>query len=90
MDSQPCWSEINPYATALKAKWKPIIMSGFASLKTEEVDAIMKYVDDYTPPVKTPDTTASGAPVESDNSLLFGIFNSCISTGCLYIITSKQ
>ena len=63
----------DPYATALKAKWKPIIMSGFASLKTEEVDAIMKYVDDYTPPVKTPDTTASGAPVESDNSLLFGI-----------------
>ena len=62
----------DPYATALKAKWKPTIMTAFPNLKKEEVDAILKYVDDYTPPVATPGTTASGAP-ESDNSLLFGI-----------------
>ena len=60
------------YATALKAKWKPTVMQAFPQLKKDEIDAILKYVDDYKPPVKGPDTTAGAAP-ESDNSLLFGI-----------------
>ncbi len=59
------------HAKELKDKWKPTIMTGFPQLKKEEIDAIMKYVDDYAPPAKVePGTT--GAP-ESDNSLLFGI-----------------
>ncbi len=62
----------DPYATALKAKWKPTIMTAFANLKKDEIDGIMKYVDDYVPPVKTPDGAAPGQPA-SDNSLLFGI-----------------
>ncbi len=61
------------YAKALKDKWKPTIMTGFPQLKKEEVDAILKYVDDYAPPVKGPDTTSGAAAPESDNSLLFGI-----------------
>ena len=36
----------DPYATKLKDKWKPIIMTGFGSLKKDEIDAILKYVDD--------------------------------------------
>ncbi|HPH84932.1 MAG TPA: c-type cytochrome [Ferruginibacter sp.] len=60
------------YAKALKDKWKPTIMTGFAQLKKEEVDAIMKYVDDYTPPAKGPETAGGAAPA-TDNSLLFGI-----------------
>ena len=62
----------DPHATELKAKWKPTIMTAFPQLKKEEIDAILKYVDDYTPPVKGPEGAPGGAP-ESDNSLLFGI-----------------
>ncbi len=61
----------DPYATALKAKWKPTIMTAFPQLKKTEIDAILKYVDDYVPP--TPDKTPGGTTPESDNSLLFGI-----------------
>jgi mono/diheme cytochrome c family protein len=60
------------YAQKLKAKWKPTIMTSFPQLKKEEVDAILKYVDDYTPPV-VDKTTPGGAEGGSDNSLLFGI-----------------
>ncbi|MEO7523828.1 MAG: c-type cytochrome [Ferruginibacter sp.] len=62
----------DPYATALKAKWKPTIMTAFAELKKEDIDAILKYVDDYKPPVKGPDNATPGQPA-TDNSLLFGI-----------------
>ena len=62
----------DPYATALKDKWKPTIMTGFPNLKKEEIDAILKYVDDYTAPAKGPEAAPSGQPA-SDNSLLFGI-----------------
>jgi cytochrome c551/c552 len=60
------------YSKALFEKWKPTVMSGFANLKKDEVDAIMKYVDDYKPPVTGPAVTPGGEPA-SDNSLLFGI-----------------
>lgn len=59
------------YSKTLFEKWKPTVMVGFANLKKDEVDAIMKYVDDYAPPVVTGPATV-GAPA-TDNSLLFGI-----------------
>lgn len=61
------------YAKSVFEKWKPTVMTGFSNLKKEEVDAIMKYVDDYQPPA--PKTAAGGgaAAPETDNSLLFGI-----------------
>lgn len=63
------------YAKQLFEKWKPTVMTAFANLKKDEVDAIMKYVDDYTPPAATAQTGgAAGAGAESeDNSMLFGI-----------------
>lgn len=60
------------YSKALFEKWKPTVMTGFASLKNEEIDAIMKYVDDFKAPVEEPGKTATGQPA-TDNSLLFGI-----------------
>ena len=60
------------YSKALFEKWKPTVMPGFANLKKDEVDAIMKYVDDYKPPVAGPAVTPGGEPA-TDNSLLFGI-----------------
>ena len=47
-------------------------MTAFGSqLKKEDVDAIMKYVDDWAPPV--PVVTPGGQPEGSGDSLLFGI-----------------
>lgn len=61
------------YAKSVFEKWKPTVMTAFSNLKRDEIDAIMKYVDDYTPPAKaTAGTGGAGAP-ETDNSLLFGI-----------------
>ncbi|MBS1742340.1 MAG: c-type cytochrome [Bacteroidetes bacterium] len=62
----------DPYAKKLADKWKPIVMTAFPELKKEEVDAIMKYVDDYKPPVKQGPAGGGEAP-ETDNSLLYGI-----------------
>ena len=39
----------DPYAKALFEKWKPTQMTAFGSLTKEEIDAILKYVDDYKP-----------------------------------------
>ncbi len=64
------------YAKQLFEKWKPTVMTAFANLKKDEVDAIMKYVDDYTPPVATAQTGGAGAAAgaeSEDNSMLFGI-----------------
>ncbi len=61
----------DPYAKANLAKWKPTIMPAFNDLKKEDIDAIMKYVDGYKPPIPT--TPVDGGEPKDDNSLLFGI-----------------
>jgi len=63
----------DPYAKALAEKWKPTVMTAFANLKKEEVDAIMKYVDDYTPPAPAAAVAGAAGAEEQDNSLLLGI-----------------
>jgi hypothetical protein len=47
-------------------------MTAFSNLKKDEVDAIMKYVDNYKPPAPIATTGPAGEPA-TDNSLLFGI-----------------
>jgi cytochrome c551/c552 len=64
-------AQADPYATALKAKWKPTIMTNFPQLSKEDIDGILKYVDDYT--VTPPGEVVNGQPQSSDDSLLFGI-----------------
>ncbi len=63
-------AQVDPYSTELKAKWKPVVMTAFSNLKKDEVDAILKYVDDWVPEIAPP--TPGGEPA-NDNSLLFGI-----------------
>jgi len=64
--------ETEPYAKALFAKWNKTQMTAFGTqLKKEDIDAILKYVDDYTPP--TPPVGDPNAKGAEDNSLLFGI-----------------
>lgn len=62
------------YANELYGKWKQNgMMSAFAQLKKEEIDAILKYVDDYKPEdTNAPKGGGATQPAE-DNSLLFGI-----------------
>lgn len=64
--------ETDPYAKALFAKYKPTVMTKFDDLSKEQIDAIMKYVDDYKPPVKGPEN-AGDTSTQDDNSLLYGI-----------------
>lgn len=60
------------YAKKLADKWKPTVMTSFGSLSNADIDAIMKYVDEYKPPV--PVAAAGGAAEPTaDNSLIFGI-----------------
>jgi cytochrome c2 len=63
-------AQTDPYATALKAKWKPTIMNAFSNLKKDEIDGILKYVDDWVPETTPP---PPGGEPATDNSLLFGI-----------------
>ena len=62
--------ETEPYAKALFAKWNKTQMTAFTGLKNEDIDAILKYVDDWAPPAPVGDPNAKGS---EDNSLLFGI-----------------
>ena len=63
--------ESEPYAKALFAKWNKTQMTAFgAQLKKEDIDAILKYVDDWAPPVTE---GPKGTSQSSDDSLLFGI-----------------
>ncbi len=63
------------YAKSMFEKWKPTVMTAFSHLTNEEIDAIMKYVDDYVPPVAATPVAGAGAGAEegSDNTLLYGI-----------------
>ena len=61
----------DPYGKGLFEKWTKTQMNTFPQLKNEEIDAILKYVEDYKPPVAD-SKTSNGEPA-SDNSLLFGI-----------------
>jgi Cytochrome c/Cytochrome c7 and related cytochrome c len=63
------------YGTALKTKWKASgIMTAFPQLKKDEIDAILKYVDDYTPPLPPKDSGDGKKGGGADgNYLLFGV-----------------
>jgi cytochrome c551/c552 len=60
------------YATDLKTKWKPTIMTAFPALKKGDIDAILDYVDAYVPPVVSAAAGANGGDGD-DNSFLFGL-----------------
>lgn len=62
--------ETDAYAKSIASKWNNVVMTSFTTLKNEEIDAILKYVDDYSGPPPPPkgEETSSG-----DSSLLFGL-----------------
>jgi len=75
------------YAKTLFEKWKPTVMTAFSNLTKEEIDAILKYVDDYTPPVSAAKMGESGsAGGESDNTMLFGILTMVLGVVALILL----
>ena len=60
-------------AVDIYAKYGPTKMTAFPQLKNEEIDAIIKYVNDYKPPVAQVASGGGGAAAsgEDDNSWLY-------------------
>lgn len=63
----------NPYFNKLYLEYNKTPMTTFPSLTEVEIDAIIKYVEDYKAPVEGPVEGPAGKAVESDNTLLYGI-----------------
>lgn len=64
-------------ANEIFAKYKPIVMTGFPNLKNEEIDAIIKYVDEYKAPGAATAAAGTGQATSTtgseDNSWLYTI-----------------
>ena len=62
------------YSTPLKDKFKPTVMTAFPQLSKTDIDAILDYVEKYTPPVAQAKTGVGESDTDSEgNSLMFGI-----------------
>lgn len=79
------------YANALYKEYNMVAMNTFPSLKTEEIDAILAYINTVPDPSKTPAGGAAGSPAgamneEADNSLLFGILTLILAVISLILL----
>lgn len=63
----------NKYFNDLFNTYGKVAMNTFPNLTNKEIDAIIKYADDYKAPVAGPGETPVGGATESDNALLYGI-----------------
>ena len=63
----------NKYFNDLKTEYGGTAMNLFPNLSDPEIDAILKYVKDYKPPVLSAPGNPGAKATESDNSLLYGI-----------------
>jgi cytochrome c551/c552 len=63
------------YANDIYLKWNKTAMTAFPSLTTEEVDAVIKYVEEFKAPVAAQAPTGGGNNNQSsgDNTLLYAI-----------------
>jgi mono/diheme cytochrome c family protein len=62
----------DPHAKELQGKFGTI-MTAFPNLKDEEIDAIIKYVDEYKAPSAAPSGGGTAAGAEEDNTWLYTI-----------------
>jgi cytochrome c551/c552 len=62
----------DPYSKELYKKWGPTYMTSFSNLAKEDIDAILKYVDDYTGP-KVPPPPQGGETADDHSTLWYGI-----------------
>jgi cytochrome c2 len=63
------------YANDLYAKWNKTAMTGFPGLKDDEIDAIIKYAEDYKAPAAAegPKGDPNNKGASRDNTLLYAI-----------------
>jgi mono/diheme cytochrome c family protein len=59
------------HANEVFAKYKPVVMTAFPNLKTEEIDAIIKYVDGYKPPEGPKGPVGETKTASEDNSWIY-------------------
>ncbi len=66
------FAKTDEYSANLLKEYSPVLMTGFASLTDQEIDAIVDYIKK---PAPAPEAKTTGAPAEpaKDNSFLFGI-----------------
>jgi mono/diheme cytochrome c family protein len=75
----------NKYFNDLYASYNKTAMNLFTTLTDPEIDAILKYVNDYKEPVQAGPTP--GAPAqEGDNSLLYGILTLILAVIMLTLV----
>lgn len=76
------------YANGIYTKWNKTAMTAFPNLKEEEIDAIVKYVEEYKPPTTTPagGDTASSTAKESDNTWLYVLVTIVLAVLALILI----
>ncbi len=81
----------DPYANALYKEYNMVAMNAFPSLKTEEIDAILAYINTVPDPSKAPAGGAAGSPAgamndAADNTLLFGILTLILAVISLILL----
>ncbi|MNU14884.1 Cytochrome c6 [compost metagenome] len=76
------------YANGIYTKWNKTAMTAFPNLKEEEIDAIIKYVEEYKAPTATPagGDTASSTAKESDNTWLYVLVTIVLAVLALILI----
>jgi len=75
------------YANEIYTKWNKIPMTAFPALSNEEIDAIVKYVEEYEVPGAKPGAVGAEVPKEAgDNTLLYVILTLVLLVA-VYILT---
>ncbi|WP_237559471.1 c-type cytochrome [Edaphocola flava] len=76
------------YANGIYTKWNKTAMTAFPNLKEEEIDAIIKYVEEYKPPTTTPSggDTAGSPAKEADNTWLYVLVTIVLAVLALILI----
>ncbi|KAF0237165.1 MAG: quinolcytochrome c oxidoreductase pentaheme cytochrome [Chitinophagaceae bacterium] len=75
------------YANNLYKEYNGVAMNAFPTLKNEEIDAVLAYIKSVPAPgAAAPGAAAAVAPVEGDNTLLFGILTLILAVVALIML----
>jgi cytochrome c2 len=81
----PAFMKNDKYTSDL-FKARNTMMTGFPQLSPAEIDAIIKYVNDFKAPVATPTAGGGGEKETGDSSLLFGILTLILAVVALILL----
>lgn len=63
----------DPYAIKLKEQFGGVVMTSFPQLGKEDIDAILDYVDSYTPPSDTKNPSSTVPQEDTESTLWYGL-----------------